>query len=108
MTILYIALAICLVAVLFLTVEARHFKRTKTNGNTRMMSLIEKIQSFRDSTRQEDPAQFQRPGLWPRTYECYEPDGDSYWCNDDENCCWYGCDPQPCSSMLPGQFGKEN
>ena len=91
MTILYIALVICLVAVLFLTVEARHFKRTKTNGNARMMSLIEKIQSFRDSTRQEDPAQFQRRDDIPDQEDTAKVSShwcDDYECDDDEICCY--------------------
>ena len=74
-------------AVLFLTAEARHFKRTKTNGNARMMSLIEKIQSFRDSTRQEDPAQFQRRDDIPDREDAAKVSFDCDECDDDEVCC---------------------
>ena len=43
MIILNSALTICLVALLVLTGEARHTKKTRPSGNARIVSLIEKI-----------------------------------------------------------------
>ena len=43
MIILFSALTLCLVAVLAFTAEARYAKKTRTRGNAKMLSLIEKM-----------------------------------------------------------------
>ena len=82
MTILYIALTICLVAVLFLTGgEARHFKKTQSRGNARIMSLIEKMKQRLPDSGLEDDC----PGMM-----CPGGDYGDNCCPDDSLTC---CDP---------------
>ena len=79
-------------AMLFLTSEARHIKKTRARYNARMPSLIEKIM-------QGLPAS----GLGGGNM-CWAEYGDDWFCADDEVCCpdnYSGCAPscKECSSQ---------
>ena len=66
-------------ALLFLTSEARHIKKTRARYNARMPSLIEKIMQ-------------RLPGSGQLGQLCWATDGDDWYCPDDKVCCYYsGC-----------------
>ena len=70
-------------ALLFLTSEARHIKKTRARYNARMPSLIEKIMQ-------------RLPGSGQLGEMCWDThgDGDFWYCPDDQWCddqCYSGC-----------------
>ena len=103
MIILFSALTLCLVAVLAFTAEARYAKKTRTRGNAKMLSLIEKMKQrlpapeSRAQVRDDDDC----PGtICPGDWCC--TDADLTCCDEDSP---YVCadDPDVCDTC-PGQM----
>ena len=93
MIILCSALTLCLVAVLAITADARHVKKTRTRGNAKMLSLIEKMKQrvstlgFRAQIRDNDECDGQicDGGICCPPYDgwqCCDVDSD-YTCRSD-------------------------